>query len=676
MTEDSINYGATRLDASEKHESGRLKPNYEILGRYSVRSELGQGGMGVVYKCFDKIGCVDVAVKGLPPEVSHNADEMDEIRDNFQLVCELRHPNIAGIRTLEKDENGDFYLVMDLARGMNLGKWMRKNNEADFAEKIKILRQIASALDYAHERRVMHRDVKPENVMIDADGHVSVLDFGLAAQIRSSMSRASRMVTSTSGTPSYKAPEQWRGRPQTAAVDQYSLGVIAYRMFAGCLPFDCDDMTMLARAVLQESPLPVKNVPEHVNSALMKVLSKEPSERFPDCASFVSALEGLFVSPGVESVRERLRADQEKKEVDKPATRPVSPVTYESSASTVSKSEQKTGKSRNKGCFGMVSVLALITTVVVGLFINAQGIELFGGGEQEDAKFERLRQKGYSVFSFFGFRKAIWRAGNVLDEHPHWVTDKREGSWRIEDGYALRIPGGAVLSDVVWKPGWQKQGVSDIKAGEIEGTWLRRGKCHACGGRKSTVSSSVCSSCGGQGRLSENRQCSACGGSGRQSQSSACTSCSGMGRINSSCRACNGRGSQPCGTCGGSGRMQNQAADVINAIGSIGRALGGGGRGGSIQIPSGPQYVTCSSCGGRGNLSCRSCGGSRTVSSSCTSCSGRGHVSRYSTCSACQGRGSVQATRSCSYCRNGRIERTQMCSECEGTGFTWSLYDK
>ena len=206
----------------------RFKPGVEILGRYVVESELGQGGMGIVYQCLDKVGGVRVAVKGLPPDVAHNAGEMEEIRANFQLVCDLRHPNIAGVRTLEKDDDGDYYLVMDLAQGDDLGTWMRRNKDADLNARLSIIRQIASALDYAHGRKVLHRDIKPGNIMVSPAGRVYILDFGLAAQISTSLSRTSHMVVSQSGTPAYKSPEQWRGKPQGAAADQYALAETMY----------------------------------------------------------------------------------------------------------------------------------------------------------------------------------------------------------------------------------------------------------------------------------------------------------------------------------------------------------------------------------------------------------------------------------------------------------------
>lgn len=297
MNDNTINSDVTMVEPAPSKGTGRFRSGDEILGRYVVESELGQGGMGVVYLCLDKVGGVKVAVKGLPPEVSHNADEMEAVRDNFRLVSELQHPNIAGARHLEKDEaTGDYFLVMTYARGVSLKRWMRSHGGREHrAEQLKVLRQIASALDYAHNaepRNIIHRDIKPDNVMVDELGNAMVLDFGLAAQVRSSMSRVSQVVTSRSGTPSYKSPEQWLAQVQRAPSDQYSLGVIAYQMFAGTLPFDSDDIEILKHAVAFD-PMPViPGEDRSVNEALAKVLAKRPQDRFASCTAFVDALEG------------------------------------------------------------------------------------------------------------------------------------------------------------------------------------------------------------------------------------------------------------------------------------------------------------------------------------------------------------------------------------------------
>lgn len=274
----------------------QLRIGDEILGRYVVRAELGQGGMGVVYHCLDKTGGVDVAVKCLPTAVSRNSAEMEDVRRNYQIVQGLIHDNIAALKTLERDERGDYFVVMELARGVNLKKWAERNAGTDqIDEKNAILRQIAKALDYAHSvkpKYVIHRDIKPENIMVDDDGHVKVLDFGLAAQVQTSMSHVSMLVTSRSGTAAYKSPEQWKAQPQTASADQYSLGVVAYYLFAGNPPFDSEDTGILKDAVLHD-PIPeIDGLPMNAFLALQKVLAKSPQDRFKCCADFVDALEG------------------------------------------------------------------------------------------------------------------------------------------------------------------------------------------------------------------------------------------------------------------------------------------------------------------------------------------------------------------------------------------------
>ena len=245
----------------------------QVDGRYEILSELGRGGMGVVYKCFDGVAGIEVAVKALPPELSHNIMEMKDVRENFQLVANLSHPSIAAYRTLEQDKKtGDYYLIMELVTGENLRQWVKRMNRekgrVSLDDALPLLRKVATALDYAHGMKVMHRDIKPANIMLTSNGQVKVMDFGLAAQIHTSMSHVSVMYHGTSGTGAYMAPEQWRGKPQGAAADQYALAVMAYEMLAGHLPFESSDTDVLKKAVLEETAEPIEGVPPSANRAL------------------------------------------------------------------------------------------------------------------------------------------------------------------------------------------------------------------------------------------------------------------------------------------------------------------------------------------------------------------------------------------------------------------------
>lgn len=282
----------------ENWKGRRWKTGEEILERYVVEGELGQGGMGVVYACFDKVGGVKVAIKTLPSEVSHSSVEMEEVRENFRLVGGLRHENVVGVKTLERDVRGEYFLVMDVAEGENLRYWMRRRgletggrrHGAKLDEALPILRQVAAALDYAHRERVVHRDVKPENIVIDGRGRVKVMDFGLAAQIRTSLDRANQACRGTSGTGPYMAPEQWEAQPQDEKTDQYALAVTAYEMLAGRLPFESSDPDVLKIAVLGGKIPEVPGLDRRAMVALRRAMDKVPGNRFSSCRDFVDAL--------------------------------------------------------------------------------------------------------------------------------------------------------------------------------------------------------------------------------------------------------------------------------------------------------------------------------------------------------------------------------------------------
>jgi formylglycine-generating enzyme required for sulfatase activity len=273
-------------------ERARLRQAGEtILDRYVVERVLGCGSMGVVYACFDGVGGVEVAVKALPPELARDAAAMEEVRANFQLVSGLRHSCIAGLRTLEMDREGECFLVMDIAEGERLREWIArkwKTGGTEPEEVAGILRQVASALDYAHAMNVLHRDVKPENIMVDSLGRAKVLDFGVAGRIAADGAPASEVI----GTGAYMAPEQWLAQPQDAKTDQYALGAMAYEMLSGRLPFHYEDLSALQEAALHGKVRRIPGLGRRPMAALRRALAKNPQDRWPDCQSFVEALSG------------------------------------------------------------------------------------------------------------------------------------------------------------------------------------------------------------------------------------------------------------------------------------------------------------------------------------------------------------------------------------------------
>ena len=286
----------------DRKPDGRFSVGDLIMNRYKVLAELGQGGMGVVYKCFDETAGIEIALKALPPELSHNTLEMEDIKDNFQLVHNLHHPNIASSNTLEKDDsNGNYYLIMECCEGEDLRRWIKRKRKAEglkFEEVLPIIQQVADALDYAHKQKIIHRDIKPGNIMIAADGTIKVLDFGLAAQIHTSMTRVSMAYHGTSGTGPYMAPEQWRGRAQGAPADQYALAVMTYEMLAGHLPFESSDAAVLKQAVLDETPEEIAGISLTAQNAIKRAMSKEPAQRFENCSDFAAALGGKQIKAG------------------------------------------------------------------------------------------------------------------------------------------------------------------------------------------------------------------------------------------------------------------------------------------------------------------------------------------------------------------------------------------
>ncbi|MBE6426214.1 MAG: hypothetical protein E7029_09565 [Planctomycetaceae bacterium] len=285
----------------QKNGTAVYAPGTEFDG-WRLEEKIGRGGLGEVWKARDLDGERDVAIKFVPRDIQNFDSEMERVRKTFQTIHALQHSNICPVYGMHQHDDFGAYLVMKFLKGVSLEFLLRRKQKLPLEWVTKILEPVAKALDYAHQQEVVHRDVKPANIMLDfarnSDGSlnfeelkdVQLIDFGLAAEFRRSMSRVSQIRMPTSGTRSYMSPEQFRGRLQNAFSDQYSLAVVAYELLAGHLPFETDDDQTLRECVLNEAPEWVPGLESAVNEALLKGMAKERESRFPTCEEFVQAL--------------------------------------------------------------------------------------------------------------------------------------------------------------------------------------------------------------------------------------------------------------------------------------------------------------------------------------------------------------------------------------------------
>ena len=261
------------------------------LGKYEIRGELGRGAMGVVYEAYDPLIERIVALKTIRPEALLGAQAAEisaRFRREAQAAGKLTHPNIVGIYDFGED-GGVWYIAMELVKGRELKDYFEQHERFATVDIVRILSQILSALGYSHKLGVVHRDVKPSNVFMLADGSVKVADFGIAHVDSSQLTQ----VGSVLGTPAYMSPEQILGLPVDGRSDLFSVGVILYQFLTGERPF-VGNATVTMRKVLEEEPLPPSRFNMQITGAMdavvRRALAKKADERFQTAEEFVQAL--------------------------------------------------------------------------------------------------------------------------------------------------------------------------------------------------------------------------------------------------------------------------------------------------------------------------------------------------------------------------------------------------
>jgi serine/threonine protein kinase len=260
------------------------------LGKHQILSEIGRGGMAVVYKAFDTGLQRYVALKVLSPRLAADEQVLRRFEREATTAANLKHPNIVIIHDVGSAE-GYYFIVMELLEGQTLREEIRARGAMLPARAAYITSQIASALDYAHQQGLIHRDVKPSNIILGRDDRTTLTDFGL---VRAAHSVRLTEAGAAVGTLEYMAPEQLGGEEIDWRADVYSLGVVVYELLVGRTPFTGDTPFSLMQKVMYEPPPPLENIaqtlPPGVGRVVAQALSKSPSDRSRSAGEFASAL--------------------------------------------------------------------------------------------------------------------------------------------------------------------------------------------------------------------------------------------------------------------------------------------------------------------------------------------------------------------------------------------------
>jgi len=268
-----------------------------LAPQFDVESELGRGGMGIVYRARDRRLKREVAVKVLPPELAFRGEIKSRFLREAETAAQLNQPNIVPIYAVDERE-GLVFFVMACVDGTTVGKRLHDEGALPVDDARRIMRQVSDALAYAHARGVIHRDIKPDNILLDRESkRAMVTDFGIA---RAMQEGADSRLTATGmaiGTPAFMSPEQAAGEHEIdGRSDLYSLGVVGYQMLTGQLPFRAGSTASMLMKQITERPAPVQqlrpDVPPDLAAIVMTLLEKEPTNRFPSASALSAALSG------------------------------------------------------------------------------------------------------------------------------------------------------------------------------------------------------------------------------------------------------------------------------------------------------------------------------------------------------------------------------------------------
>ncbi len=417
-------------------------------GRYEMRELIGVGGMAYVYKAYDCIDDRTVAVKILKDEFLNNEEFTRRFRNESKAIAILNHPNIVKVLDVGFGERLQ-YIVMEYIDGITLKEYLDQRRDIRWKEAVHFAIQILRALQHAHDKGIVHRDIKPQNIMLLSDGTIKVTDFGIARLSRNEL-RATVEGEKAIGSVHYISPEQARGEITDEKADLYSVGVVLYEMLTGRLPFEADNAVSVAIMQMQSEPtqphLINEEIPEGLEQITMKAMQKDTAKRYQSAAEMLSDIDEFKRNPSIKFEYTYF--------VDETPTRYVDAITRVRGESDepAAGEEEENGK-KKLSTVAILSAVAAAVVVVCVVFVLLFS-NLFGGGGREDIIVDDFVGKSYNeeVRSHPNIGNYEIRLEEGFDDQPAGYVYKQEPSAgstiKIKGVLTLYISKGSRLEEV------------------------------------------------------------------------------------------------------------------------------------------------------------------------------------------------------------------------------------